>query len=332
MLYPPATAMRGETGMIIPAWYGDASPEEARAMLEATLAGCERLIDPPDLLVAADGCPAARQAAADLQGCTLLDLPVNRGKGAALRAGLRRLLDTRPALRWIAVRDADGDHIIDDLPHLYRRGLDLEAAAGEGGLFCVVGARGNVAAPLGWRRAVYEDLVNEVVIDLLQQRLALQGQAWDSRFLPGRVPDLQSGYKLYSRAAAQAALAAFEAEEAAHPDLDLGRVGMELVPFVSIVLAGGLIGQVERKTWRVQPRTSFGQVDLARFFGCKTAWVVRRCAVDAAVLLPLLDGPLMRSPLLTDPAMHASAMQFRRLVWQLAAGREPGPLYGPAFV
>lgn len=330
LLYPRAGDCRGRVGMVIPAWYGSAPAEEALSLLATTLAGCETLTLPEDLLVVVDGCPAAREAAGFLAPgvCAVEDLPENGGKGAAVAAGVARLLEARPHLEWIVIRDADGDHMADDLPHLFRAGIDLAEAQPNDAPLVVVGSRWSVEAPLGWRRAGYEALVNEIIIDALQIALARAGRTWDSRFLTSRIPDLQSGYKLYNRAACLLLTRALTEEREQHPDLDLGRVGMEVVPFCRIVLLGGGAAEVLRKTWRSQPRTSYGHLDLSLFFGSKLAWVLRACQVPPGALEALVDGPLIRSPLSADPVAAASLAEFRRFLFQTHAGCEPPPLLG----
>lgn len=332
LAYPSASASRGCLGMVVPAWYPAGASEDAAArLLRTTLAECDRCAEPRHTVVVTDGSPvaaaAARQLLVEQHGAeppfVLLERPENRGKGAALAAGFDHLL-ADPAVAWIAARDADGDHLVDDLPHLYRAGLQL-AEEQPAGLHCVIGRRASVHAPLGWLRGEYEWLLNDVIVDAVAFALAKRDRAWDSRFLAARVPDLQSGYKLYSAAAARAAVMALRGESAAAPELDLLRVGMEVVPFVTLALEGAIFAEVERKTYYDQPVTSYGSVDRTVFYGRKLAWALRRCAVPPAAAATLLDSALSRRPLLTDPNGRVEALRLRELVLQTLAGAPVPP-------
>lgn len=322
-VYPPAAEMRGRVGVVVPAWF---SPEfdvhAAESLLLTTLTGSSACLSPPDIVVVVDGSKVAAQAARAVRArlgaewgtpFELLELPTNQGKGAALAAGIHHLLDQNDALEWIGARDVDGDHFLDDLPHLYRAGCDARDAC-PGRTVFVVGSRANVHAPLGWLRGEYELLVNEVLVEALAWSLARTGGVWDTRYLSRRAPDLQSGYKLYARAAAESAVAALREEAAAYPEHHLPRTGMELVPFLTLALSGALCVEVERKTFFDQPVTSYGYVDRSQFYGAKLTWALRRCGLPAAVAALLLDAALLRRPLFTDPDGRTELLRFRAQV------------------
>jgi hypothetical protein len=320
--------MRGRVGLVVPAWFAAETPvEQAAALLLTTLQGSETCLDARDIVVVADGSPVAAEAGRqvrDLLGAgwpapfRLLELPENRGKGGAIVAGIRSLAD--PSLEWICIRDADGDHFLDDLPHLYRAG-EQAAAENPGRPVCVIGRRSGVHAPLGWLRGEYELLLNDAIVDALALALGREGRAWDSRYLADRVPDLQSGYKLYSRAAAEHAAAVLESEPPG-----LLRTGMEIVPFVSLALAGAVFAEAERKAYFDQPVTSYGRLDLAQFYASKLAWAFGRCGVPPETALVILDGALARRPLYTDPDGRSSVLRMRSLVLE---GLEMDPVPAP---
>jgi hypothetical protein len=330
--YPGHAALRGRVGVVVPAWF---APEtlvaEAARLLMATLEDTPACLAPGDVAVVVDGSPVALEAARMLReqlgqawgaSFQLIDLETNRGKGAALVAGIRWLLERslpEAPLAWIAARDADGDHLLDDLPHLFRAGEQV-AADCPGAPVCVIGRRANLHAPLGWVRGEFERLLNEVIVEAVAFARAREGHAWDTRYLVERAPDLQSGYKLYSRAAAEQAVCALEEAAQAWPGLNLRRVGMEVVPFVALALAGGVFAEVERKTWFDQPVTSYGRLDLPRFYGAKLAWALRHCGVPLQPAALLFDGALARRPLFTDPSGRAALLELRRFVLELLAG------------
>lgn len=327
LLYSDRTEMLGRVGVVIPAWFSRHLPVvEAEGLLYTTLADGASCVRPEDLVVVVDGSPVAAAAAAAVreklaaewgEPFTILELQENEGKGAALAVGFRHLLE-RPGipLLWIAARDADGDHLIDDLPHFYRTGGQL-VVENAGRPIAVIGRRANVHAPLGWLRGEFELLVNEVLVEGVAYALTRQARVWDTRYLVSRAPDLQSGYKLYNRAAAEVALHALQEEALGYPDLQLLRTGMEIVPFVSIALAGGVFAEVERKTFYDQPVTSYGNVDLARFYGSKLGWSLRRCGVPTGPAVTLFDGALARRPLFTDPRGREEALRTRALLLEL---------------
>ncbi len=330
LLYPTRASLRGRVGVVIPAWYPPAtSPAEAATLLRTTIADSHTCLATADVAVVVDDSPVALSAAQALQvelsdawggRFTLLRLPENQGKGGALVAGIRHLLERPgPPLAWIAARDADGDHLLDDLPHLFRAGEQVTRDC-PGRLVTVIGRRASVHAPLGWLRGEYELLVDEVLVEAVAFALAGAGAAWDTRYLAGRAPDLQSGYKLYDRAAALLAVQALETEAAAHPDLRLLRSGMEVVPFVALALEGAVFVEVERKTFHDQPVTSYGSVDRPRFYGAKLAWALQRCAVPPVAAALLLDAALIRRPLFTDPAGRVELLDFRRFVLERLCG------------
>ena len=327
-VYPGFDEMRGRVGVVVPAWFSDDTPVTAAAeLLLTTLIDSPCCLRPGDVCVVVDGSETARAAVAAIReevasawGFRLIDLPENRGKGGAVVAGVRALLEASPELCWIATRDADADHAIEDLPHLFRVGEQL-AEECPGQAVCVIGRRADLHAPLGWVRGEYELLLNEVLVEAVAFALAREGRAWDTRYLAERAPDLQSGYKLYSREAAASAVAALQKAGAA--DAHLLRAGMEVVPFVTLALSGAVFAEVERKTFHDQPVTSYGSVDFTRFYGSKLAWALRTCRVPLAAAALLFDGAAGRRPLYTDPDGRAGILALRRFVLEHLAG---GPL------
>jgi glycosyltransferase involved in cell wall biosynthesis len=124
------------------------------------------------VLVVDDGSTDATAASAAEAGAEVLRLGTNRGKGAALRAGLQRLLAT-PGTH-VAFLDADGQHDPEDLPALL-------SAAREGDEF-VIGsrmARPEETPPIRYR-------TNEIGSRIL------------TRMTGHEIEDGQSGYRVVS--------------------------------------------------------------------------------------------------------------------------------------
>src|SRR4051794_2881801 len=102
-LYPPREQMISRVGVVVPAWYAPDLPVEAAAgLLRTTLEGSAGCIRPADVAVVVDGCEVALAAAQAVREelaprwrapFLLVELPRNLGKGAALAAGFRALLE-----------------------------------------------------------------------------------------------------------------------------------------------------------------------------------------------------------------------------------------------
>lgn len=126
----------------------------------------------PRVLVVDDGSTDRTGEEAERAGASVLRLPANRGKGAALRAGLARILETDAT--HVAFLDADGQHDSADLPRLL-----AAAAAGED---FVIGSR------MGEGEAIpaYRLRTNEIGSKILSRMTGLE------------VEDAQSGFRVIS--------------------------------------------------------------------------------------------------------------------------------------
>src|SRR5205823_10788948 len=125
----------------------------------------------------------------------------------------------------------------DDLPHLFRLGEQIARETGCEQVL-IVGRRTAVHPPLGWLRGEYEQVVNAVLVEALQFSLARRGRVLARQYWAAELPDLQSGYKLYSRGACEEAVAALRRAEERRPELLPLRRGMEILPFAAICSAG----------------------------------------------------------------------------------------------
>lgn len=97
---------------------GERLREVVRALLEL----------PVDLLVVDDGSTDGLPEACAALGAAVARLPVRRGKGNAVREGLRILLGREPRPPWIVLMDGDGQHRPEELPRFLARmggGADL---------------------------------------------------------------------------------------------------------------------------------------------------------------------------------------------------------------
>lgn len=280
-------------GMVVPSWF---PPEhdigDAAAVLATALADLETVLTPANCLVVCDGSAVAVTAARRLDGgFEVLELDDGpHGKGGAVGQGLRRLLERD--LDWFIVRDHDGDHFLCDTPRLVRLGLQMREVSQ---LVLVNGGRSRPARPMGWLREQYERLVNEVVWRGLHHHAARAGRAVDEAWLlPGEpVPDLQSGYKCCSRAAAERVAAAYAAA-----DWTARRWGCEVVATVEVVSAGGAFGEVQRSALDHQPLTTYeGGADRARLHADIVLDAVARLSLPADAVLTWFDAAVARGEL-----------------------------------
>jgi glycosyltransferase involved in cell wall biosynthesis len=127
----------------------------------------------PDLLVVDDGSRDSTVDAARKAGAEVHVLPVNRGKGAALRAAFEILFAR--GFAGIVTLDADGQHLPEEIPHLL-------AAADSADL--VLGSRDHLFTEMG-------------AVRRLSNRLSSRGISIAAGHA---IPDAQTGFRLYTRA------------------------------------------------------------------------------------------------------------------------------------
>ncbi len=318
-------------GMVVPTWYPvDADESLVESLLALTLDGVEAFCRPESVILVLDGQPrweeVGRRAALN-RGLRYLALPVNVGKGGAVAAGIEALADDSPA--FIATRDSDGDHRLEDLPALVELAQQIGDETGND-LVLVSGGRPDRGRPLGFERAEYEVITDRVLWQALQFHAARRGECLNSVYFAahGDVPDIQSGYKVYSRAAARIAA------EVLSPGADgggIGRWGVETAPAVEILAAGGVLGVAARRTYQEQPVSGFRGVDALRLYAEPLAWALRRLEVPAGAAAAMLDGALMRSRLVFDFQRREQAVAVREAVVAALGGSAP-MLWGARFV
>ncbi len=319
-----------DVGVVMPTYLPAEVPSaERQALLRSALDGLGTRVHWPNVLVVLDGAAwmrddveaACASVAPGRERPTLLVLERNRGKAGAMVEGLRALLG-RP-LAWLAVIDCDGDHSPYDLPALEELARQVAAYRGNDRVE-VVGRRVARHGGLGYVRGELEGVTSRVVFSALRYALAReQGRVLDETWLaPYGEPDLEAGYRVYSRAAAETVVEALP-REAARPGLErLLWWGVEVVPTVEIVLAGGIHAEGMRSAREHQPTSSYMRGHGAEeVFSAELTWILGRCglSVDGAALC--LEDAMLRTTLRTssEGAELLAAIQ-RRVLAALPGG------------
>lgn len=325
--------LRTALGMVVPLWFPpDMTAEQGEALLTTSLADAESLMQWPHVVLVVDASPSAQIAAERLQtrcqarhgtAFVVLSLPENLGKGGAVAQGLHYLLENT-GIESVVVRDADGDHFINDVPHLARLGQQIVAEQGTD-LVVITGGRRELHRPLGFIRGQYELLVNDIVWHALAYACARAGRVVPQQYLNyGCVPDFQSGFKLYTRASAARIV---EISRALHHTAPaMLRWGCEVFPIVELLLTGGIIGEINRIALHVQPLSTYNGASRQCIYGSILQWAFRRLEIAAPAAQQLFDNALSRSLMASQAELYAELLELRRKVLSDLASREfPGP-------
>jgi hypothetical protein len=139
------------------------------------------------------------------------------------------------------------------------------------------------------------------------------GRALNSQYLNayGRVPDIQSGYKVYSRAAATLAAEGLWRANREYRDLQMLGWGVEIVPAVEIIMAGGIFGEMLRITYETQPISTFDQSQRREEYAREAIWVLKRLDVPPPAAAQLLDDIIPRTTLYQDAAGREELLAMR---------------------
>jgi hypothetical protein len=330
-------AIRGTLGMLIPVWFPpNLSDDQVRETLLDTLHDCEHFLPWEHVLLVVDGDARSSAIVQDLQAACrqrhgqafqVLYTPENGGKGAAVVRGTQWLLD-HDGLEYLTTRDADGDHVLNDLVNLMRLALAVRANEGTDSVI-VVGRRTHPHRALGWIRGEFEGLLNRVLVDAVRFVLAQRQQVLNTRHfaLSSDYPDLHSGYKVYSRRVCE--LMVERSWE--HPPWvgpEIYRYGVEAVPFVEGVMAGAVVGEMTRLTQ--EPEFSgHGAFARPETNGSVLLWAFLRLGITLAPATALLDNHLSRLALWTDSAGREALLQLRAYVSGKLAAAHVDPTHAP---
>lgn len=291
--------MKKNAGMIIPVWYPESmSREEMQNTLRPCLEDAAPFCAAENLLTVIDGAPAALAAVVDLQakhgGFEILALDKNLGKGGAVAAGIKKLMEN-PILEFFVTRDHDNDHLANDAFNLVRLACHMRDELGHGRVM-TIGRRSSIHRHLGFARGEFETMMNEFSFTAAGFAAARAGFVFDTQYFSayGLVPDMQTGFKCYTRESAGFVAGALDQSAEIAPGLDVGRHGAEIPPIIETLLEGGVIGEINRAAWENQPMTTYDLKGRIEVKGTVLAWVIQRTGIPLDAAARLLANAISR--------------------------------------
>jgi hypothetical protein len=331
--------MRRSLGMLIPVWFPPGVLDsQVRESLLATLHDCEHFLPWEHVVLVVDGDARSSAIVQELQtSCRrrhghAFDITYcadNRGKGYAVFRGAQWFLEKQD-LEYLTIRDADGDHALNDLVNLMRLAHTLRASEGTDALI-IVGRRNHPHRALGWIRGEFETLLNRVLVDSARYALAQRQHILNTQYfsLSGEYPDLHSGYKVYSRKVCELMVErSWERPPWVGPEIY--RYGVEAVPFVEGAMAGAVVGEISRLT-QEPDFSGHGAFASPGTNGSVLLWTFLRLEIAAPQAAAILDNHLSRLTLWTDPQGRASLLELRRSVLEklLTSAQDMSPILSP---
>jgi hypothetical protein len=327
--------MRRALGMLIPVWFPPGlSNDQVRETLLDTLHDCEHFLPWQHVVLVVDGDARSYAIVQDLQASCrqrygdafdIIYSAENTGKGYAVFRGAQWFLE-KQNLEYLTIRDADGDHALNDLVNLMRLAFTLRVNEGTEALI-IVGRRNHPHRSLGWIRAELENLLNQVLVEAIRFSLAHRHQVLNTQYfsLSGAYPDLHSGYKVYARKVCEL-MVEHSWERPPWVGGEIYRYGVEAVPFVEGVMAGAIVGEITRLTQEpdFSGHDAFAQPETN---GSVLLWTFLRLGIAAHQAAALLDNHLSRLTLWTDAHGRTTLLELRRYVLErlLASAQEAGP-------
>lgn len=314
-------ALEQATAVVIPVYFhSDSDPEFGYTLLAETVRLFVReAADPQAICLSVDGSPvgsavAARVAAA--YGVRVVNGERNQGKLGAARQGAQAMLQDEH-WRYVAVVDQDGDHFANELLTLVRSAEHVMATVATDKVL-VLGSRLSRHRPLGFLRGEQEELANRLLLDALVYHAAVTNQPLRWQFANGleEMPDFHSGYKLFTRATAEAVFAGAP-QLAGCSDSVYYRHAVEAVMTVEALLHGALFATVSRRTYDEQPISIFASLNRAQLAADMIIWPCKRLGVPGHFVEQWLINHLHRLVLGTfAPQGRDELLAIRDLVLQ----------------
>lgn len=330
--------LQKRTGIVIPVYLPAGVDQDLGArLLRDNVQLCLTQVPAAHLCLSVDG-PQNGAAVADQLGRELgVRVHVgadNGGKLLALRRGVADLLGAAD-LDYVAAIDADGDHFANELPNFIRAAQYARQRAGVDEVM-VLGRRITRHRPMGFLRGELEELADRVLLDALAYDAAISGRPLrlECATTLEEFPDFHSGYKLFSRGAAEAVF--MQKPRPCGVEVAYYRHGVEAAMTVEALQSGAYLVLVNRSTLNEQPMSTFGRLDRAQLVADKMIWPCKRLEIPVAFVDQWLKNHMPRLLLNTlAPEGKEELLQIRRLVLE-AMGGEVGDdadfLWGPLFV
>lgn len=330
--------MRQRTGVVIPVYFPEGEDTTfARELLRDNVHAYLQQVDSAqNVCLSVDGEQHGRELVEDLvreSGVQMVCAPENKGKLQALRLGVERLC-TRDDFRYIVVVDMDGDHFANELLNLVRA---AEHARGEGGMeeVLVLGRRISKHRPLGFLRGELEELADRVLLDALAYDAVIKGRPLRLEHAAAieEYPDFHSGFKLFSRRAAEGVFLSDPRLCGASEDAYF-RHGCEAAMTVEALQSGAHLVLVNRSTLNEQPVSSFGLLKRTRMVADKMIWPCRRLEIPPRFVDQWLRNHMPRLLLTTlVPQGKEELLEIRELVLEGIGAKGDGEVaWGPLFV
>lgn len=316
--------VRKRTGLVVPACLPEGDARKAmEQLLHETVRSClSQVADPSRVCIAVDGEANGADAAQELghaYGVQVETLPQNLGKLNPCRAGAALLL-RRPEVDFVAIIDQDSDHFANEIINFVRAAEHIRGQSGDGNVL-VIGRRASMHRSLGFARGEEETLADRILMDALAYHAAVSGDPLRLEFCSAfaDVPDFHSGYKLFSRAAAEATFCR-EVQMAGVSEACYWRHAPEAVMSVEPLLAGARLGVVNRSGFNEQPVSLFGRLDRAELVAGMIVWPCKRLSIPPRFVLQWLSNRMPELLLATlRPDGREELSRVRELVLQALA-------------
>jgi hypothetical protein len=284
------------TGIVITVYFRpESTVADGSVLLGDTVeAFCTVAADPAHIILSVDGPGPGRAIAESLAqnyGVQVVYSETNRGKLAAARLGVARLLENSD-LAYLALVDQDGDHFANELLNLLRMAGHVVAQTQSEDVL-VMGSRLSRRRSMGLLRAEGEELASRILLDALQFHAAQTGAPLPLQYLLPleSVPDFHAGYKLFSRRVAQHVFLGQPHLAACPPDAYF-RHAIEAVMVVEAIHAGATLAAVSRRAYDEQPISLFAHLDRARLTADLIIWPCKRLNIPGPFVAQWLTNHL----------------------------------------
>jgi hypothetical protein len=290
--------MQTATGVVIPVHLPeDTDTDVGQGLVRDTVEGFLRQCGREDsVCLTADGAGVGTDLVRELSrehAVSTVYSESSHGKLHAVRLAMAVLLK-KPELRYIVVADQDGDHFPNELLNFVRGMLHVEAVRSTDRAM-VLGRRISRHRPMGFARGELEELADRVTLDALAYRAAATGRPLSLEFVTplDEFPDFHSGYKLFTRATAEAVFAG-EPRLAGVSEDAYFRHACEAVMSVEAVESGAVLATLNRSTADEQPVSTFGLLNRLQLVADKMIWPCRRLEIPGRFVSQWLDNHMPR--------------------------------------